>query len=104
VNFEDIEALRRKLWRIFDPQGIIMFPIRSLTPQQATGNALATGFRNSITSRISEMFRQLGERYFLPQICGEYFSYLSCVAWRSWEKGQRFYLFCKLSKRKELFM
>jgi hypothetical protein len=39
-----IEALRSKLLRIFDPQGIIMFPIRSLTPQQDTGNALATGF------------------------------------------------------------
>jgi len=33
-----------KLRRIFDPQGIIMFPIRLLTPQQATGDALATGF------------------------------------------------------------
>jgi hypothetical protein len=24
---------------------MIIFPIRSLTPQQATGNALATGFK-----------------------------------------------------------
>ena len=40
-----IEALRSKLRRIFDPQGIILFPIRSLTPQQATGNALAAGFK-----------------------------------------------------------
>jgi hypothetical protein len=39
-----IEALRSKLRRIFDPQGKILFPIRSLTPQQATGNALAAGF------------------------------------------------------------
>jgi hypothetical protein len=39
-----IEALYSNLRRIFDPQGIIMFPIRSLTPQQTTGNALAAGF------------------------------------------------------------
>jgi hypothetical protein len=31
-----------KLRRIFDSQGIIIVPIRSLSPQQ--GNALATGF------------------------------------------------------------
>jgi hypothetical protein len=40
-----IEALRGLLRRIFDPQGIILFPIRSLTMQQATGNALTAGFK-----------------------------------------------------------
>jgi cold shock CspA family protein len=39
-----IEALRSELRKIFDPQGIIMFPIHSLIPQQAAGNALAAGF------------------------------------------------------------
>ena len=39
-----IEALCRSLLRIFDSQGIIMFPIRSLTPQQAEVFALGAGF------------------------------------------------------------
>jgi hypothetical protein len=43
-NVKIIEALRIKLRRIFDPHGIIMFPIRSLTPQQAAGHVLAAGF------------------------------------------------------------
>jgi len=32
-----IESLRSKLRRIFDPQGIIMLPLRSLIPQHAMG-------------------------------------------------------------------
>ena len=39
-----IEALRSKLRRIFDSYGTASFGIRSLTPQQAAGNALATEF------------------------------------------------------------
>jgi hypothetical protein len=44
-----IEALRSKLRRIFDSYGIVSFGIRSLTPQQATGNALATEFNPGST-------------------------------------------------------
>ncbi len=43
----NIEALRSKPRRSFDPQGIILFPIRSFTPQQATEYALAAGFKSS---------------------------------------------------------
>ena len=39
-----IEALRSMLRRIFDSYGTESFGIRSLTPQQAAGNALATEF------------------------------------------------------------
>ena len=39
------EALRSMLRRIFDFQGIVPLTIRSLTPQQATGNALAIEFK-----------------------------------------------------------
>jgi hypothetical protein len=42
-----IEALRSLLRRFFDSQGLVPLGIRSLTPQQATGNALATEFNNS---------------------------------------------------------
>jgi len=48
-----IEALRSKLRRIFDSQGILPFGIRSLTPQQATGNALATEFKILLMQRLS---------------------------------------------------
>jgi len=41
---EELKVLRSLLRRTFDPLGIMVFPIRSLTPQQATGNALAAGF------------------------------------------------------------
>jgi hypothetical protein len=40
-----IEAPCSKLQGIFDPQGSNLFSNRSLTPQQATGNALAPGFK-----------------------------------------------------------
>jgi hypothetical protein len=43
-----IEALRSKLRRIFDSQGTASFIIRSLTPQQAAGNALATELYDDI--------------------------------------------------------
>jgi hypothetical protein len=39
-----IEAPCSKLPGIFDPQGSTLYSNRSLTPQQATGNALAPGF------------------------------------------------------------
>jgi len=39
------EALRSKLQRIFDSYGTVSFGIRSLTPQQAAGTALATEFK-----------------------------------------------------------
>jgi hypothetical protein len=39
-----IEAPCSKLQGIFNPQGRIIYSYRSLTPQQATGNALAPGF------------------------------------------------------------
>jgi hypothetical protein len=42
-----IEALHIKMRIIFDPQGIILFPIRSLTPQQAKVFALAAGFKHT---------------------------------------------------------
>jgi len=41
---EDIEAPCIKLQGIFDPQGSTIYSNRSLTPQQAAGNALAPGF------------------------------------------------------------
>jgi len=56
----DIEALRSKLRRIFDPQGIIMFPIHSLTPQQTTGNALAVGFKTFINGVYSVAIKTTG--------------------------------------------
>ena len=37
-----IEALRRKLWRIFDPQGIIMLPIRSLPDSRGAGDHISS--------------------------------------------------------------
>ena len=40
----DIESPCSKLQGIFDPQGITIYSNRSLTPQQATGKALAPGF------------------------------------------------------------
>jgi len=39
-----IEAPCSKLQGIYDPQGSTIYSDRSLTPQQATGNALAPGF------------------------------------------------------------
>jgi len=42
-----IEAPCSKLQGIFDPQGRTIYSNRSLTPQQATGNALAPGFKLS---------------------------------------------------------
>jgi hypothetical protein len=43
-----IEAPCSMLQGIFDPQGSTIYSNRSLTPQQATGNALAPGFRSSV--------------------------------------------------------
>jgi len=45
---ERIEALRSKLRRIFDPKERILNIIRSLTPRQAAGNALAAGFNGAM--------------------------------------------------------
>jgi len=42
---ETIEAPCSKLQEIFDLQGSTIYSNRSLTPQQATGNALAPGFK-----------------------------------------------------------
>jgi len=36
-----------------------MFPIRSLTPQQATGNALATGFTQQPFIELPELRRRI---------------------------------------------
>jgi hypothetical protein len=49
-----IEAPCSKLQGIFEPQGSTIYSNRSLTPQQATGNALAPGFTRIRPCPISE--------------------------------------------------
>jgi hypothetical protein len=46
AHFSPVRALKlpAKLQGIFDPQGSILYSYRSLTLQQAIGNALAPGF------------------------------------------------------------
>jgi len=53
----DIESPCSKLQGIFDPQGSTIYSNRSLTPQQATENALAPGF--------------VFGRFFLCVLCGK---------------------------------
>jgi hypothetical protein len=43
-----IEAPCSKPQGIFDPQGCNIYSNRSLTPQQAAGNALAPGFKKTL--------------------------------------------------------
>jgi hypothetical protein len=47
LTYPNIEAPCSKLQGIFDPQGSTIYSNRSLTPQQATGIALAPGFKSS---------------------------------------------------------
>jgi hypothetical protein len=48
-----IEAPCSKLQGIFDPQGSTIYSNRSLTPQQAKGNALAPGFKRSFLTNVN---------------------------------------------------
>jgi len=52
-DLRTIEAPCSKLQGVFDPQGDKFYSNRSLTPQQATGNALAPGFRRCSAMRTS---------------------------------------------------
>jgi hypothetical protein len=53
----EIEAPCSKLQGIFDPQGSIIYSNRSLTPQQATGNALAPGFNEMSGEQLLRLCR-----------------------------------------------
>jgi hypothetical protein len=62
VLLPDIEAPCSKLQGIFDPQGCTIYSNRSLTPQQATGNALAPGFNPKEKSNHESMSAGQGYR------------------------------------------
>jgi hypothetical protein len=55
-----IEAPCSKLQGIFDPQGSTIYSNRSLTPQQAAGNALAPGFKMEKSKYVLSLLMNLG--------------------------------------------
>jgi hypothetical protein len=57
-----IEASCSKLQGIFDPQGSTSYSNRSLSPQQATENALAPGFKDSCACGICQDREMYGEK------------------------------------------
>ena len=57
-----IEDPCSKLQGIFDPQGRTIYSNRSLTPQQATGNALAPGFNQINELRLPPLLNSCGGR------------------------------------------
>jgi len=75
-----IEAPCSKLQGIFDPQGSLLYSNRSLTPQQAAGNALAPGFIALLRLPVVTLYsaaKSLSRITFLPPINNIFFSITS---------------------------